>query len=105
MSVAIAVPCYWLIVDFPSSKRCTFLTESEKQIVATRIERDRADAVPDSMTLAKLGKYCLDIKSWQMALNFGCSTLGSYAISYFAPRIIQSLGIARSVRDVYLLFM
>lgn len=101
LSVAIALPCYFLIVDFPSSRRCTFLTEEEKAIVATRIQRDRADAQFDGLTLAKVGKYAADLKLWAFALCFCFATLGSYALSYFAPLIIGAMGFAG--RDVYLL--
>ncbi|PWN28474.1 phthalate transporter [Jaminaea rosea] len=103
ITIALAVPGYFLIVDFPSSHRCTFLNEREKEIVATRLQRDRADAVPDSLTWGKLGKYVIDLKLWGYALCFGCTTLASYALSYFAPRIIASLGIATAVRDIYAL--
>lgn len=103
ITIALAIPAYWLIVDFPSSHRCKFLTEREKEIVATRVQRDRADAQPDGLTWGKLGRYVLDLKLWGYALCFGCTTLASYALSYFAPRIIASLGIAKSVRDIYAL--
>lgn len=101
LSIAIAVPCYWLIVDFPNSHRCTFLTEEEKSVVNTRIQRDRADADLDPFTWAKFGKYALDFKLWGFAICFGCSTVGSYALSYFAPRIIGSMGFTG--KDIYLL--
>lgn len=103
LSIAIAIPCYWLIVDFPNSHRCKFLTEEEKKIVNTRIQRDRADAEMDKFTLAKMGKYAMDLKLWAFALCFCFSTTGSYALSYFAPRIIASMGFTG--KDIYLLII
>lgn len=103
MTIAISVACYWLIVDFPSSHRCKFLTEKEKEIVQTRIDRDRADAQPDGFSWAKLGKYACDLKLWAFGLMFGCTTLASYALSYFMPRIIQSMGIATKPVEIYAL--
>lgn len=105
ISVAAAAYGYWRVVDFPSSHRCTFLDEHEKEIVATRINRDRADANPDAFTWAKAGRYALDFKLWIFALCFGATTLASYALSYFAPQIIISLGITVVPREIYALLI
>ncbi|CAO1617563.1 unnamed protein product [Sympodiomycopsis kandeliae] len=103
LSIAIAVPCYKLIVDFPDSHRCTFLTEEEKKVVTTRIQRDRADAQLDTFSWAKMGSYAMDLKLWAFAICFGFSTTGSYALSYFAPQIIASMGFVG--KDIYLLII
>ncbi|CAO1629998.1 unnamed protein product [Parajaminaea phylloscopi] len=105
ISVVVAIACYWLIVDFPSSHRCTFLTEEEKRITLTRIERDRADAESDGLTWKKLGTYAIDAKLWAFSIMFGGTTLAGYALSYFMPRIITSMGIAKKPVEVYALII
>ncbi|CAD6934491.1 unnamed protein product [Tilletia laevis] len=61
-------------------------------VASGRIERERADATPDALTWAKVGGYACDIKLWLYAAFFMCSTLGSYALSFFLPVILASLG-------------
>ncbi|CAD6946756.1 unnamed protein product [Tilletia laevis] len=86
----IGLLAWWLIVDFPH--KATFLKPEEKAMVLSRIERERADATPDALTWAKVGGYACDIKLWLYAAFFMCSTLGSYALSFFLPVILASLG-------------
>ncbi|KAE8268705.1 hypothetical protein A4X09_0g3644 [Tilletia walkeri] len=93
----IGLLAWWLIVDFPH--KATFLKPEEKEMVLARIERERADATPDGLTWAKLGKYSLDWKLWLYAAFFMCSTLGSYALSYFLPVILGSMGFRG--KDIY----
>jgi hypothetical protein len=54
------------IVDCPD--KATFLTEEERHVVVTRIERDRGDSEYDPMTGAKLVAYLTTPKIWL----FGC---------------------------------
>lgn len=61
-------------------------------MILTRIERDRADAVADQLTLSKVGHYVMDLKLWAYALMFGGTTTGSYALSYFLPQILAGMG-------------
>lgn len=51
-----------LVVDFPD--KAGFLTTEERNIVITRIERDRADSKPDPVTLKKIGNYALQLQPW-----------------------------------------
>ncbi|PWN45404.1 MFS general substrate transporter [Ceraceosorus guamensis] len=79
------------IVDFPGPK-AKFLNEEQRAIVKTRIERDRADFVQDSMTFSKLMRFSLDLKIWATAVQFFGATLASYSLSYFLPRILAGMG-------------
>lgn len=81
---------YLIIVDLPDKAK--FLTEDAKQLILTRIQRDRSDAQHDALTLKKIGHYALDAKLWVFALMFGASTTGSYALSYFLPTILAGMG-------------
>ncbi|KAK0570072.1 hypothetical protein OC861_000213 [Tilletia horrida] len=90
VTCAIGLLAWTLIVDFPH--KATFLNEDQKKMVLSRIEAERADATPDGLTWAKLGKYAVDWKIWLYAAFFMCATLGSYALSYFLPVILASMG-------------
>ncbi|KAK0531216.1 hypothetical protein OC834_003027 [Tilletia horrida] len=90
VTCAIGFLAWALIVDFPH--KAEFLKPEEKEMVLARIDAERADANPDGLTWAKLGKYSLDWKLWLYAAFFMCSTLGSYALSYFLPVILASMG-------------
>lgn len=78
------------IVDFPD--RATFLTEEQRQLTLTRIQRDRGDAKPDPVTLAKVGKYLADWKIWLFGLMFMSATVAAYSLAYFLPVILATMG-------------
>lgn len=100
LTILIAVLGYCLIVDFPD--RSTFLTPEQKEMVQVRIQRDRGDAEVDPMTKAKFIAYCLEPKIWLFALWFCITTLGTYAMSYFLPRILKSMGYDDTMSQVLL---
>lgn len=80
MTIGIGILSLIFLVDVPN--KGTFLTERERDIVLTRIERDRADSVPDPLTMAKILKYSLEPKSWFFAIAFMGTTMSSYALAY-----------------------
>ncbi|TXT07696.1 uncharacterized protein COLE_04620 [Cutaneotrichosporon oleaginosum] len=90
MTVVVAIVAYLTLVDFPD--RATFLTEEERNIVLTRIQRDRADSVHDPLTWSKIVKYSKDFKPWLFAWFFMSATVSSYALAYFLPVILAQLG-------------
>lgn len=78
------------IVDFPD--KAHFLSDKEKSMVRTRIERDRSDAVYDPLTKHKFIKYMCDVKLWVFAYIFCTTGTCTYALSYFLPRILLGMG-------------
>lgn len=101
-TVVLAVIAYFVIIDFPDkAAEKGFLTIAERDMILTRIQRDRGDAKPDALTWAKAGKYATDIKVWLYGLMFMCTTMPTYAFAYFLPVILRGLGY--SVRDAFLL--
>lgn len=85
--MAIAIMGYICLVDFPD--RSTFLSAEQKAMVVERIHRDRGDSVADPMTMKKFISYLLEPKIWLFAIWFCITTLGTYAMSYFLPRILS----------------
>lgn len=78
------------IVDFPD--KAHFLQEHEKELIRTRIERDRGDAEYDPLTMKKFTSYVCDVKIWVFAYIFCTAGTSTYALSYFLPRILLSMG-------------
>ncbi|GMK56054.1 hypothetical protein CspeluHIS016_0211100 [Cutaneotrichosporon spelunceum] len=90
VTIVIGLLGYLLIVDFPD--RAKFLTEEEREIVLLRIERDRADSEADPMTWAKFVQYLLTPKLWLFSYFFCSAAVGVYALAFFLPGILQSMG-------------
>ena len=102
LTVVLAFVAYFLILDFPDkAAEKGFLTIQERDMILTRIERDRGDSKPDALTWAKARKYALDIKCWLYGLMFMCTTMPTYAFAYFLPVILRGLGY--TVKDAFLL--
>lgn len=78
------------IVDFPD--RATFLTDDQRHLILTRIQRDRGDAKPDPVTWAKIGKHLCDWKIWLFGLMFMSATVAAYSLAYFLPVILATMG-------------
>ncbi|GMK56332.1 hypothetical protein CspeluHIS016_0301720 [Cutaneotrichosporon spelunceum] len=90
LTIFIGLLAYVFLVDVPT--KGNFLTEREREIVMTRIERDRADSVPDPLTWPKILAYCCELKSWFIAFAFMSTTMSAYALAYFMPRILTIMG-------------
>ncbi|TXT08878.1 hypothetical protein VHUM_03006 [Vanrija humicola] len=90
ITIVIGLLAYVFLVDVPT--KATFLTEEEREIVQLRLERDRADSIPDALTWAKMAKYATEPLPWAFALSFMSVTTSSYSLSYFLPRILTIMG-------------
>ena len=58
--------------------------------MVSRIERDRADAIPTRFSVGMYLKNALDTKVWGFAFLFGLTTTNTYAIAYFLPVILRN---------------
>lgn len=82
-----------MIVDFPDKAyKKSLLTEREASFVAQRIDTDRGDAKPDPLTMERFLFHLKDFKLWAFALMFMSTTMPAYALSYFSPVIVLSMG-------------
>ncbi|KAK5944760.1 hypothetical protein PMZ80_001960 [Knufia obscura] len=97
----VAIGAWFVIIDFPDkATRKGFLSAEEGTFIAQRIQNDRGDAVPDSLTWAKFGQALLDWKLWAFALMFASSTMPAYAFAYFAPVIIHGMGYSGGIANL-----
>ncbi|KAL9947561.1 hypothetical protein D7B24_006452 [Verticillium nonalfalfae] len=82
---------YWLLVDFPDSRRKTwnFLGERELQWVVDRVNHDRGDAKTPPFNARRFFAAGADWKIWAYAMIFFNTTTLSYALAYFLPIILQ----------------
>ncbi|KAH0536650.1 hypothetical protein FGG08_006495 [Glutinoglossum americanum] len=87
----IAMLAWFAIIDFPDKahKKNNFISAEDAEFIKRRINDDRGDAVPDMLTLKKLGIHLLDWKLWSFAFMFMSTTMPAYAFAYFVPVIIK----------------
>ena len=70
ITLLIAIASWFLILDFPDkASKKGFLTEDEARYIQHRIQKDRGDAKPDPLTMAKVGKHLLDPKLWLLCVS------------------------------------
>ncbi|KAK2043868.1 major facilitator superfamily transporter [Colletotrichum somersetense] len=83
---------YWLVVDFPDSKRkdWNFLGERERAWIVARVNRDRGDAHMPAFNLRSFLGAGTDWRIWAYAMIFFNTTTVSYALAYFLPIILQA---------------
>ena len=93
MTVIFAICAWFIIIDFPDkAERKGLLSPQDALIIKERLDRDRRDADPDSLTWSKLARHLTDFKLWPFALMFMSTTMPAYALAYFAPVIIYGMG-------------
>ncbi|KAL2256406.1 hypothetical protein VTK26DRAFT_1729 [Humicola hyalothermophila] len=91
ITMVLAIAGYWLLVDFPDSKRknWSFLGAKEREWICARVNADRGDVKPQPFSLKKYLRSGLDIKVWVYAMIFFNVTTVSYALAYFMPIILN----------------
>lgn len=93
MTVTVAIGAWFIIVDFPDkAAKKGLLTDREASFVAQRINIDRGDAEPDPLTWSKFAFHLKDFKLWAFAFMFMSTAMPAYALAYFAPVIVFSMG-------------
>ncbi|KAJ3857615.1 major facilitator superfamily domain-containing protein, partial [Lentinula lateritia] len=91
-AVTILLGCVaWAFLPgFPDNN--TFLNSEETRFILQRIEEDRGDSLPDTVTLWKAFEYLSDWKIWIYGLMFLCATIPAYAIGFFITVILSGMG-------------
>ncbi|KAF2875211.1 major facilitator superfamily domain-containing protein [Massariosphaeria phaeospora] len=100
ISAAVGITAAVILVDFPDKAtrpglflKKSFLTSTEAAVILARVERDRADAVPEPFTLPNIMRALSDWKMWQFPFLLFCNNLTVYSFSYFLPIILhESMG-------------
>jgi len=90
ITVALGAITFLFVPDFPDRNK--FLTPEQTQLVLARVEADRGDSIPDTMSLSKVLQHLGDWTIWAYALMFMCSTMPAYAIGYFITIILFGMG-------------
>ncbi|KAI0592959.1 major facilitator superfamily MFS-1 [Biscogniauxia sp. FL1348] len=95
ITTLLGIAGYWLLVDFPDSKRKSwrFLSDKERAWVVRRVDADRGDVAAPKFQLSKFLSGGRDPKVWAYGLiAFGSTTI-TYSLAYFLPLILnESLG-------------
>ncbi|KAH5099347.1 hypothetical protein HBI21_054000 [Parastagonospora nodorum] len=95
MTIFLALLGRLLIVDFPDKvykARYPFLKPIEIQAIQDKLERDRSDSEFDEINMAKLMRALARWELWVFAMKFFAVTAISYALAFFLPIILQSMG-------------
>lgn len=98
MTIFIGILAVILIVDFPD--KATFLNHEEREMVLTRIQRDRNDAVYDHLTFGKVMRHLTDFRIWLFGLFFCSAAVCIYALAYFLPQILAGMGFDNKMSQI-----
>lgn len=81
---------YWLLVDFPDSKRSSwrFFGQKERAWIIAKVEADRGDVQIQPFNLIRYLRTGTDWKVWAYAMIFFNTTTITYALAYFLPIIL-----------------
>ncbi|KAG5718617.1 hypothetical protein E4T56_gene16579 [Termitomyces sp. T112] len=90
ITIFVGLITYIFFPDFPDNNR--FLSPEQTKLVLDRVEQDRGDSIPDQMTREKLRRHMSDWTMWAFALMMLCATVPAYAIGFFVPIILNSMG-------------
>ncbi|KAG6887532.1 hypothetical protein C0995_014570 [Termitomyces sp. Mi166 len=90
ITIVIGLITYIFFPEFPDNNR--FLSSEQTKLVLARVQEDRGDAIPDQMTGEKLLRHLSDWTIWAYAFMLLCATVPAYAIGFFVPIILSSMG-------------
>ncbi|OJD16207.1 hypothetical protein AJ78_03639 [Emergomyces pasteurianus Ep9510] len=91
ITVALGIPAYFLIVDFPEEapKSWKFINEEESKLIVDRINLDRRDVVIPPFNMREYLSHGKDWKVWFFAINFCMTSVVNYAVAYFLPIVLR----------------
>jgi hypothetical protein len=96
ITICLGIMGYIFIVDFPDRStqpqlvtRRPFLTPEEAEMVKARIDRDRGDAVVDSLDFQKVLHHLRDWKLWEWAWLYLLNNVVTYSFGFFLPIILS----------------
>ncbi|PPQ63040.1 hypothetical protein CVT24_005986 [Panaeolus cyanescens] len=90
ITIGFGILGWFYLPTFPEQN--TFLTTIETSIVLNRVEKDRGDSVPDDISTGKVIAHLSDWKIWVFGVMYMCTTMPSYAISFFLTLILRGMG-------------
>ncbi|KAI1454011.1 MFS general substrate transporter [Annulohypoxylon moriforme] len=92
LTCLLAMLGYWLLVDFPDSKRKSwrFLNEQERAWIIRRVKADRGDTELPKFRLGLFLRGGLDLRVWGYGLISYCTNTITYSLAYFLPLILRT---------------
>jgi len=93
---------WFVIVDFPASKRNKFLSPEEKQFVLDRLAKDRGTEERQKVSSQRILDTLKDWKVWSFSLMYMSAGIGVYSFLFFLP-IILMRGLGYSLELAFLL--
>lgn len=68
ITIAFGTLAWFYLSDFPDKN--TFLSKEQTKFVLERVERDRGDSMPDTLTKEKLINHLLDWRVWAFGMVY-----------------------------------
>ncbi|KAL7915712.1 major facilitator superfamily domain-containing protein [Trichoderma velutinum] len=97
MTSALGLLAWFIVIDFPRSKRNKFLTPEETNMVEARLLLERGEDEGEQVNLKIILETVKDWKVWLLAFIYQTGSTGIYAFLFFLPIILQnSLGFSQS---------
>ncbi|KAK1749346.1 major facilitator superfamily domain-containing protein [Echria macrotheca] len=92
ITVVVAGLGYWLLIDFPDSKRkiWNFLDAREREWICARVHADRGDVQTPPFSLKEYLRVGRDWKVWAYGMIFFNTTTTTYALAFFLPLILNT---------------
>ncbi|TPX16264.1 uncharacterized protein E0L32_003913 [Thyridium curvatum] len=96
VTIVVGIGAYFVMVDFPSSKRNKFLTQEEATLVEARLLQERGENQTVHVSLQVIWDCLKDWKVWLLAFQYQTGSTGVYAFLFFLPIILKnSLGFSQ----------
>lgn len=90
ITLFLGVLTWFFVPDFPDRNK--FLTPEQTALVLKRVEDDRGDSIPDTLTFRKVVTHLGDWTLWCYGIMLMCATLPAYALAFFISLILKGMG-------------
>ncbi|KIX03812.1 uncharacterized protein Z518_07365 [Rhinocladiella mackenziei CBS 650.93] len=90
LTIGLAILAFFIIVDFPESKRNRFLSPEEIQIVKQRLIQERGTTEAGKVTWKVIRETVSDWQVWSIATVYMTGSCGTYGFLFFLPIILRN---------------
>lgn len=98
VTIALALPIYLFVSEFP--EKAAWLKPRELELVRERLMADRGEVLEDRVSKRSLIAVITNWRILSMAVLFLFPSSGAYAMAFFIPTILQSLGYSVALSQI-----
>ncbi|KEF55598.1 uncharacterized protein A1O9_08348 [Exophiala aquamarina CBS 119918] len=89
LTVALALGAYFILIDFPDSKRNKFLSTEEIEVINARLIRSRGTLEGGKVTWRIVKDTVTDWQVWTIGTVYMSGSCGTYGFLFFLPIILR----------------